>query len=385
MDDLSSNEAYICYGHLSQPNNATANFYAPTSSTKVVNYEPGQADTASAGGPYNASASDKNDNNKYATQWLLGRTVTLLKPNPPFVAPNKQEFLFRSAAAKGYSPLDQNSTSSDGGKWTLQSSRYDVAATSIDAFRNIVLDPKNAGPVPWWEMMSGFRFQGFPYPTRPLTADGMARTVPIFVPGCTQFIVEYAGDFLRQDPITGAITGTAFDALGTDGVIDFVTVPVAGGATGTGARRTRWYGAPRNVDTSDDKAGKPVILGSGPDQLMRDVVPLRDLLMSKGVPVPPDFFEREIDKRLPNNKDYGTIAAPTGSPPRPGAPYVSPVMGTPGLLAAGGNEYVAAWTPTQLSRGSAQRPRMIRITIVVDDPAGRTTDGQTYEYVFSLP
>jgi len=46
------------------------------------------------------------------------------------------------------------------------------------------------------------------------------------------------------------------------------------------------------------------------------------------------------------------------------------------------HEYNCAWTPSDNFR-----PKMIRITLVVDDPAGRNPnpEGQTFEYVFELP
>ena len=44
------------------------------------------------------------------------------------------------------------------------------------------------------------------------------------------------------------------------------------------------------------------------------------------------------------------------------------------------NDYTCAWGPAD-----NVRPKMIRLTIVIDDPNGRLPDGQTYEYVFSLP
>jgi hypothetical protein len=45
------------------------------------------------------------------------------------------------------------------------------------------------------------------------------------------------------------------------------------------------------------------------------------------------------------------------------------------------NEYNCAW------RGTDRMPKMVRITLVIDDPAGRNPnqDGQTFEYVYELP
>ena len=47
--------------------------------------------------------------------------------------------------------------------------------------------------------------------------------------------------------------------------------------------------------------------------------------------------------------------------------------------------YYAAWAPNDLRKGSPTRPKMLRITMTVDDPNGRLTEGQTFEYVIDLP
>jgi hypothetical protein len=43
------------------------------------------------------------------------------------------------------------------------------------------------------------------------------------------------------------------------------------------------------------------------------------------------------------------------------------------------DSYICAWGP------SDPKPQMIRIIMTVDDPNGKIADGQTFEYVFSLP
>ena len=361
----SSNEAYITYGHLKVGKNH-ANITTPDDYSR-----PGQA---------GASATALNDNNRYATDWILGRNVTLL--TEAAMAGQIRR------AGVGLAPLVE-SAKSDNSRYFFTNSVYDVAQTSISGFRDIVSDPRNWGAAgePWWQTVSGFRFQTYPYPKRPMTPETIAQTVPVFVRGCTQFIVEYAGDYLVQDPITGNIMGSVFGPPGVgDNVIDFAVVPTPG-STGAGARRTRWYGAPRNVDTSDDQAGLPVVRGTGQVAMMRDVVPLRDVLKSAGITPPPDFFERDIDNRMAARPNYAAMQATTGGRSTNAglAVWESPLMGTDA------NEYVAAWGPGStagshdLGKGSLTKPKMLRITIVVDDPAGRLADGQTYEYVFTLP
>jgi hypothetical protein len=46
--------------------------------------------------------------------------------------------------------------------------------------------------------------------------------------------------------------------------------------------------------------------------------------------------------------------------------------------------YTAVWGPDTDALG-IKRPKMIRIIATVDDPNGRLSDGQTFEYVINLP
>ncbi len=60
-------------------------------------------------------------------------------------------------------------------------------------------------------------------------------------------------------------------------------------------------------------------------------------------------------------------------------------------------EYTVAWQPPGTYENFATaadrtdflpdppRPRMLRVTMTIDDPAGRLPTGQTYEYVVDLP
>ncbi len=123
---------------------------------------------------------------------------------------------------------------------------------------------------------------------------------------------------------------------------------------------------PRNVDSVDDAAGPMIVgaLGAGSDiNRIRDVVPLRDVLLAAGATIPTNFFEH-FDNLDPM-ANYGVA---TG------------IAADPKAL-----RYYAAWGPTELAGGSLARPKMIRITMTVDDPNGRMSEGQTYEYVINLP
>ena len=109
----------------------------------------------------------------------------------------------------------------------------------------------------------------------------------ILLAGCTQFIVEYAGDFVAQDndPASltfGEVTNTYFqtDTTGTppvqpatDGQIDYFVTLNAGVKT----KHIRWYGLPR--DTFGINA-IPSANGTRDNNALFNVVPLRDVICS---------------------------------------------------------------------------------------------------------
>jgi hypothetical protein len=49
-----------------------------------------------------------------------------------------------------------------------------------------------------------------------------------------------------------------------------------------------------------------------------------------------------------------------------------------------GAKYTIAFGPRELEKSSSLKPVLIRITIVLDDPTSKLTDGQVYEYIFKL-
>lgn len=218
----SSDEAWIWYGHVKQPTNAPTTYRLPGEGTPQDN-------------PYNY----------FATQWILGRVPMLLL---------EHHTAGRVETGTGLAPLsfiDGQTTDRN----TFDVFRFDVAQISMKDYRDRVYStnqhywnhfclPYNSTPP------RRARFVASPFLPRPITPEGVAAAVPAFVPGCTSFIVEYAGDFIAQNPIDGQPTSGE-----PDGVIDFVV-------TGTGAnavRKTRWYGLARDVD------------GNG----VADVLPLR--------------------------------------------------------------------------------------------------------------
>ena len=376
IDDGVSNEAYIWYGHLDQPDFRTA---LTGSAGRYSHDSPGEL------------PKDDNQNNFYATDWILGRSAILLRETPP---PGQNYFDYQLPTnGVNLSPLEPGSESrqpANGVRDRMSWSRYDLAQTSIGAFRQVLLahiarrgTAIDANDPVWYELLGGqwgvgggnARFQGYPYPDRPLTPYGIARTVPVFVRGCTQFIVEYAGDYLAQNPNDGTIGATYVDGPGgTDGQIDFIVVTEKAhpNATARRARRIRWYGMPRNTDGWNDTAAGPVIAGAQAGQsdpnLMRDVVPLRDVIIAAGdgskIDDPSEGFFEHFE-RLDPRPNYAALGAVDPDPK--------------------GVRYYAAWGPAELARGSVVRPKMIRITMTVDDPNGRMSEGQTYEYIIDLP
>lgn len=388
IDTGSSNEAYVWIGHLAQPNGLAE----PGMSGRVVHTMPGEASTTVK----------PNPNNRYATDFILGRSVTLLRDpvelppvpgQPALIPPN----YYPPITTERLSPLAPRTKAKEedrvGTKDWFASSRYDVAQTTISGFRetlqnDILLNPDVRGTLggttttpAWWELMAGWastspppppnqtkwdeaRFQGYLYPDRPLTAFGVARTVPVFVRGCTHFTVEYAGDYLAQVRDTGRIVNTYLSgAQGVDGLVDFT--PVLDAASGAVVHRVRWYGMPRNVDTRDDVGG-PVITGApgtnADNNNHFDVIPLRDLLNAAGVSTMPDNFFEHFNVDASRN-------------------YAAPPLTPNGVVP----NYYAAWGPADLAAGSLARPKMLRITMTVDDATGRMSEGQTYEYVIDLP
>jgi prepilin-type N-terminal cleavage/methylation domain-containing protein len=255
------------------------------------------------------------------------------------------------------------------------------------------------------------RMNANPQVPTPLTAQGVALMSPYFLPHVSQFIVEYAGDYLQQnsnptDPNGefGAITG-----LGQDGQIDFVV-------DGNGNRRIRWYGMPRSTSGIPNQPSGSNILIRGFDpvndsfdpttqlgmqknakimQAMIDVIPLRDYFwmwyLSNGVTAaqiqanPATYTPSwEVDVNFDPTRDYGAPALWSSGLNNAfqvtyNANYPTPqVPAQPGAQAQGAANarYACAWYNDM--------PAMIRILIKVDDPNNKVKDGPWYEYVFKL-
>lgn len=337
LAEMTTNEAWIWYGHLRQPNNAGV--YSTTT-------DPAQGNATT------------NPNNFFAEQFMLGRVAVMLKEkdssNQIGDKVGDSQYFVDAPGIPGppsttglQAPLAYDSTATDG--QYIQTARYDLASTSISGFKTRLAAYVDRGGTNFDSIFAsnGRRFQADSLVVRPLTPATYSRQFPIMARGCTQFIVEYAGDFLSQNPTTGAVLGRYNDATpSVDTEIDFIVV----GSGTTLQRRIRWYGMPRNVDTTDDTATDIVIVGNGTPATMLDVVPLRDVA---GVTMP-------FEKSLPSASALANYGAKTGG-------------------MASGSEYRCVWGPYD-----TVRPKMIRVTITLTDSQGRLPNGQTFEYVFAL-
>ena len=208
-------------------------------------------------------------------------------------------------------------------------------------------------------------------------------------------MVEYAGDFVAQNPATGQVTNVYTNANGTDGQIDYI---LTHDANGNVARKIRWYGFPRDTDGIAGTSPNQYNTGAPDNQiyiaksstaaeenLMADVVPLRDVWRTATTPGASPYATNAPFEKFTWTQD------PTSNYSDAGAPPPTPLLADPGKSGTGGNymdpssgvqandSYICAWGPND------PKPKMIRIIITLDDPTGKLPDGQTFEYVFTLP
>jgi prepilin-type N-terminal cleavage/methylation domain-containing protein len=306
----SSPEAWIKYGFLALPDNAGTPM------------QPNQFGSTPASNP----------NNYYSTQWILGRHTILLTPTVP---PGSQAYLPNDQAAptsrQWLRPIVFDAVSPDG--QLMQATRYDVALTTMANYRERIRTyVSSAAQDGYWHAHGDFYFRGNHLLTRPLTNESVARALPSFVPGCSQFMVEYAGDFLSQNADGSIVNGSIREAAPTqfqqlvfesdsDGVTDFVIGP-------DGVKKTRWYGLARDMN------------GDGAINANIDVVPLKDVANFQNRTAP---WERLI----PSAQD---------------------------------GRYIVGWG-ADAATASQPRPTMLRITLTIDDPSSRVGGGETFEYV----
>jgi prepilin-type N-terminal cleavage/methylation domain-containing protein len=470
---MSSNEAFVWYGHLTLPH-TNGNFYLNGASTGDKT-NPGTGNFSS------------NPQNYFASQWILGHmAMTLLQPTGATTANfgtisvgTLQQFVKRDLSVTNLNylaPLSVNSSAQDGSE--IQRCRYDLAGTSISGYSDILKraigtqwqagvsyssgqrvyyrgrtfaasgnHTSTAANAPleaasqwnfvvanhdWWsDLFMESNFEANPFIVKPLTSQSYSQQSPILMQGCTQFIVEYAGDFLRQDTNPDSTTyGYVLDSFEnpvaspaglphTDGVTDFIVtwLDADGDALidpeerASVHRDTRWYGLPRDVASlavngSSRPSPDGVVLGYDegtgrrPQQLV-DVVPFRDVALT----IQTTYANRVA---LGLNPALFPANAPVfydptnGSLSYPGAPFEKfenqtnlgvnslpstikrylDVVGDPTNISGmqWNNFYQCAWGPYD-----TVRPQMIRIILTLDDPNSRFAEGQTFEYVYKLP
>lgn len=329
-------------------------------------------------------------------------------------------------AAGNLAPLAWNSpdyvpgTTPTGNITPVQSSRYDLAGTTIDQFRTTITNAAIAQatggtPTPfytWWNLLvyrTGFagalpltpiqiqnsknqlkyRFQASNVlsPT-PLSSQDQANLAPYMLEHVSQMIVEYAGDYVSQNA-NGDVTDTVPDGqidwvYATKGdwnqnlsysVGDYVIYPLNSNTywqavapiTGTPPaspnwvnatppKAIRWYGMPRD-STGSGVVYSGTALNKTANEL-NNVVPLTDIWAkaTAATTVRPVPYEMEVPTASNPITDYASTAG-------------NSVLGPSA-------RYTAVW------RNDV--PAMVRILIKVDDPAGVLQDGPWFEYVFKL-
>jgi prepilin-type N-terminal cleavage/methylation domain-containing protein len=421
VDPMTCQEAWVWYGHVLLPDNGDLNATPPIPPSFIIRgtgVDSGKATTPGSGD------FKSNPNNYYASQFTLGRFAMLLQDPDSTTkairtsekvtsvgAPVTMDHIYVEAdRGDGISflwPFSYDSQTSVVGDTatTLQQSRYDLAGTSMGSYRTYLLSfqVSNSGADWWDKLMLAYRYQASPFilnvsGTR-LTPAAVAKQSPIFLSGCSQFIVEYAGDFIAQDnDVTqttyGQIVNTYYDlndsatppAPATDGEVDYILDwnddgdnLIQPAELPSVHKRVRWYGLPRDLNGDGVILGGTSTLSNFNSNALKDVVPLRDVILS-------------------GNKTSSLAATSIGTPvlmgnQLNGAPferfvnYVDPVLPATSPLQLQDkyvtkklkNEfYTCAWGPGD------RRPSMIRVTFVLDDPEGQLGQPQTFEYIFKV-
>ena len=241
----------------------------------------------------------------------------------------------------------------------------------------------------WWQRLAttwGNRYwcnpfvSSTPYDrTQPnINAKSIAQRQQILAQGCSQFIVEFAGDFVTQNLNSGLNYGNVTAAV-PDGVLDFVAVS---GTTGT--RITRWYGLPRDVD-GDGHIWSTNAAGS---RTSIDVLPVSVFAGSDRLP-----FERK-------SKSLATV--PAIAPPTANSDYATLLDEPTTADNPDDSGYVCVWGPQDFERvytnttppvGTVANPAyfrgayptLIRFVVDVLDEDGKLAEPVRQELVFRVP
>lgn len=378
VSPTTSSDAFIWYGHALTPNKNFTTYWAPN-------------DPARGNGRLSSIAAWYGT---FAAEWILSRQVMLLR-DPNTLSAGEHHYPRRATSPQNYvvntTPLQFQNLATDNTA-RFEHARFDLLGASLEDLRGIIQNavgseaavqqqaindgvpqlvvkwwhgilfrgPTHTGSLPNDSTYAGYstnllkyprplRFRSDPIIFRPLNADNAARVVNQLTQGVSQFVVEYAGDYVTQDgngvPVVQA----------PDGVLDWIPLDTNGDNVIDG-RSIRWYGLPRDVD------GDGVILGwrngypttAAGMIALRDVIPLRDFRSIGRSSATAAPHEVEI-RNLSPLTDYATrtYTALTDTP-----------------------LYVCLWTN--------DTPAMIRILTKVDDPNNRLKDGPWQEMVFTL-
>jgi len=406
---LQSNQAFISYGHAMRPN--LSQFYSlqlPGESTY-----PGF-----------------NGDQSMARKWVLARNAMLLvSPSGNIVDSygNIQEYAVNSA-----NPFYSWGTNSGSNYSSSHANVYrvcDVAGTTASAMKTLIAATPGWAEGLYWTHAAGPQvprtYVGLSYPfvynSQPFTyglnnawffwPSGTTAGSPIItmnsfveqlnqssnmlVPGCTQFIVEFAGDYVAQDGTTGITKGNY-----PDGNIDYRV------DDSSGLKSIRWYGLPRDVD------GSGQVYFNQTTGRQRGILPVKDFLLPYQPPspptapnptVPPDqltkvftagqqpwyFFEKGSSLSNPS----GNCPALAGQTPTSATPSNYGVAETAGGLNEDAH-YTCGWSAAEVAisytnpgTGLTQTvnllPKLIRVTMRIDDLNGRAP-GQTIEFIFPV-
>ena len=205
----------------------------------------------------------------------------------------------------------------------------------------------------------------------------MALSAPIFMKGCSQFIVEFAGDYTTQVDAPTAVNHGQITGEASDGKLDFDSVVLP---NGTKQSRIRWYGLPRSYgDSIPVRVDVRPIVAFMKDATISNIsgtasqLPFEKLGYASGAAAA-DAFPKN---RVSEVRSYVCAWNPYDLQfPLTADPLSAPLVTVP-----------TATGPQPMSKAypNGLMPWMIRLTIRVDDPNGRLPEGQTIQYIFNLP
>jgi hypothetical protein len=392
VDNMAATEAWIWYGHLQLPDNTGA--YPPSSGNTV------QPSSMPHRPPVTYPCMGNpalNPNNYFGGQLVLGRMAMLLVPassNNVIQDPSGTPQYYLNSQGNGLAPLYCSSPvnqslsglESDLNNKYLYQGRLDIVNGSIISTRSQLasasapyLPNGQANPAydQYWytnlldglgeDSPYGGRFQCNPFVSKPMQSADMAHASPYFLGGCSQFMVEFAGDYVSQvtDPTSvnygmAKYPGSPASAA-PDGQIDFTVITDP--STHLKRKQIIWYGLPRNTSGRVSSTNSQYWQGCEIDN--GDVAPLYYWLTA---PTTMGGFGITFSNTAGNYYPYGFEK-------------VSPAFQNPSDLTSmeANSQYICAWGPNDV------KPKLIRITMTLEDPTGRLPEGQTYQYVFAVP